>query len=273
MYTRNYLLILFSFIGLLCSCSSNDNDLGGDEQTLKELGLDIDLFKKLENTSWYLANAKVYYRDGTDDYISFRADEREIYTLTSNATTNRIDSYPAFEMLVDAPSSNIYYNDGNTTIEDWSAHDGILLSCFNLWGKIITLNKVEMIIQLDFPNNKYVAYERRTYKKVSEPTHKITHSTDTYLNRTSNYIQEGNSFFNSTGNGENSGNSGDSPSGGNSGNSGTTDHHYPCKSCDETGNCWNCFGKGIDPITNKKCNTCHGSGKCQTCHGKGYIIV
>lgn len=271
MFTRNYLLILFSIIGLLCSCSSEDNDLSGDQQTLKESGIDIDLYKKLENTSWRLANARVYYRDGTDDYLSFK--EMETYTLTSKATTNRMDSYPAFEMLVDYPSSHLFYNNGITTVEDWSVHDGILLSCFNFWGKIITLNGNEMIIQQDFPKNKYVEYERLTYQKVSEPTHKITSSSDSYLNRTSDYIQEGNSFYDSTGNNENSGNSGDSSSSGNSGNSDSTDHHYPCKSCDETGQCWNCFGEGIDPITNKKCNTCHGTGKCQICHGKGYIIV
>lgn len=57
------------------------------------------------------------------------------------------------------------------------------------------------------------------------------------------------------------------------GNSGSSDHHYPCSSCDESGKCWNCNGKGTDPITNKKCNTCSGTGKCQTCQGKGYIII
>ena len=68
----------------------------------------------------------------------------------------------------------------------------------------------------------------------------------------------------------------DSGNGGNigGGNNGEpNNHHYPCKSCDESGKCWNCFGSGTDPITKKKCNTCHGSGKCQMCNGKGYIIV
>lgn len=61
---------------------------------------------------------------------------------------------------------------------------------------------------------------------------------------------------------------------GNSGSdSGSSNHHYPCKSCDESGKCWNCSGKGIDSITKKTCNTCHGSGKCQICQGKGYIII
>lgn len=60
----------------------------------------------------------------------------------------------------------------------------------------------------------------------------------------------------------------------NSGSSGTgIDHHYPCKSCDESGDCWNCHGSGTDPITKGKCNLCHGSGKCPLCNGKGYIIV
>lgn len=63
-------------------------------------------------------------------------------------------------------------------------------------------------------------------------------------------------------------------SGGNTGNGGgSSNHHYPCKSCDESGKCWNCFGTGTDPITKKECNTCHGSGKCQICNGKGYFIV
>lgn len=67
------------------------------------------------------------------------------------------------------------------------------------------------------------------------------------------------------------GNSGNDSEGDNDG--GSSNHHYPCKSCNETGDCWNCFGSGTDPITNKKCNTCHGTGKCQICHGKGYINV
>lgn len=65
-----------------------------------------------------------------------------------------------------------------------------------------------------------------------------------------------------------SGNTGSGNTGG-----GNTNHHYPCKSCDESGKCWNCKGTGIDPVTQKSCNTCHGNGKCQICHGKGYIII
>ena len=57
------------------------------------------------------------------------------------------------------------------------------------------------------------------------------------------------------------------------GSSNGSDHHYPCKTCDESGKCWNCQGSGKDPVTKNKCNTCHGSGKCQICQGKGYIIV
>ena len=71
--------------------------------------------------------------------------------------------------------------------------------------------------------------------------------------------------------GNNNGNSGNE--GGSNNEGGGSNHHYPCKPCDETGDCWNCFGSGTDPITNKKCNTCHGTGKCQICYGKGYIIV
>lgn len=89
----------------------------------------------------------------------------------------------------------------------------------------------------------------------------------------------GSSGGNSSGTGSGgSGNSGSgsngNENGGDSGGSGSSnDHHYPCKSCGESGDCWNCFGTGKDPITQKRCNTCRGSGKCQTCRGKGYIIV
>ena len=89
---------------------------------------------------------------------------------------------------------------------------------------------------------------------------------DNYNDNNANGENEGNG--NSGSNNGNSGNEG----GGNNGG-GSSNHHYPCKSCDESGKCWNCFGSGKDPITNKKCNTCHGTGKCQTCNGKGYIIV
>lgn len=56
-------------------------------------------------------------------------------------------------------------------------------------------------------------------------------------------------------------------------NSGGSNHHYPCKSCDESGKCWNCNGTGTDPITKKSCNTCHGNGKCPICLGRGYTII
>lgn len=88
---------------------------------------------------------------------------------------------------------------------------------------------------------------------------------DNLINRST-----GNSDSGNTGGSGDSGNSGGND-GGNTG--GSSNHHYPCKSCDETGKCWNCYGTGTDPITNKKCNTCHGTGKCQTCNGRGYIIV
>ena len=78
----------------------------------------------------------------------------------------------------------------------------------------------------------------------------------------------------SNGNGNSGGGSSGSGNGGNSGENGSSnDHHYPCNSCGETGDCWNCFGTGKDPITRKTCNICHGTGKCQICRGKGYIIV
>ncbi len=64
------------------------------------------------------------------------------------------------------------------------------------------------------------------------------------------------------------------PSGTSIGNSGgTTNHKYPCKSCNESGKCWNCNGNGIDPINNRNCTTCHGTGKCQICNGRGFIII
>lgn len=55
--------------------------------------------------------------------------------------------------------------------------------------------------------------------------------------------------------------------------SGTDSHRYPCKSCDETGECWQCFGSGTNPATQKTCNLCHGSGKCPICRGRGYTII
>lgn len=86
---------------------------------------------------------------------------------------------------------------------------------------------------------------------------------DNIINRSSDNSDSG-----STGGGSGSYSGND---GGNTG--GSSNHHYPCKSCDESGKCWNCYGSGTDPITNKKCNTCHGTGRCQTCNGRGYILI
>lgn len=84
------------------------------------------------------------------------------------------------------------------------------------------------------------------------------------------YTRVGNNPANDDDNAENDGNYDDDDG---SYDGGHSSHQLPCKSCQESGDCWNCFGSGIDPITNKKCFTCHGSGKCQVCHGKGYITV
>lgn len=117
------------------------------------------------------------------------------------------------------------------------------------WGYLDANNEFDLIIP----------YER-TYLRYCRSNNEFSFQYDTSVNS----ISPLRAVFSS-----------DNPSSNSGGNGGgsSTDHHYPCKSCGESGKCWNCNGKRIDPITNRTCNTCHGTGKCQICNGRGYIII
>ncbi|MDE7437988.1 MAG: zinc finger-like domain-containing protein [Muribaculaceae bacterium] len=136
----------------------------------------------------------------------------------------------------------------------WSNIDGPYLQYSeNFWGFLESDGKFDLLIPYE---NTYLRY---AMNNDGELYFQIT---------TVNSISPLRAVYSSSNPSDNS----SSGSGGNSGG-GSSNHHYPCKSCNESGKCWNCNGKGVNPITNKTCNTCHGTGKCQTCNGRGYIII
>ena len=51
----------------------------------------------------------------------------------------------------------------------------------------------------------------------------------------------------------------------------------PCPDCNARfqgigdGLCRDCGGTGIDPLTDKRCDECGGSGLCERCNGEGLV--